>query len=123
MKAGHFLNDDKGRPRVVDREVHIDVKMNAFTVDVIKDVIEHLIDEYGTENFLVLAKEVVEQKRSPKQGLEIWITMLSAIVVMFEHQAQEQGKVRELDDDEMAIFKKKMEEYEQKYGKQNPTGS
>jgi hypothetical protein len=123
MKAGHFLNDDKGRPKAIDREVHIDVKLNAFTIDVIKDVIEHLIDEYGTENFMILAKEVMEQKRGPKQGLEVWITMLSAIVVMFEHQAQEQGKVRELDDDEMEIFKRKMQEYDDKYGKDKPTGN
>ena len=123
MKAGHFLNDNKGRPKVVDREVHIDVKLNAFTIDVIKDVIEHLVEEYGTENFMILAKEVVEQKRSPKQGLEVWLTMLSAIVVMFEHQAQEQGKVRELTDEEMEIYNKKMQEYEAKYNKEKPTGN
>lgn len=123
MKAGHFFADKNRKPLVIDRESNVNVKLNPFAIDVIKDVIEHLVNEYGMENFMIMAKEVSENTRPPKQGLEVWITMLSAIVVMFEDQAFKQGLCRELDEEEMKIFNRKMKEYDEKFIKKNPNGN
>jgi len=75
------------------------------------------------ENFILMAKEVSTDERPPKKGIELWITILSAVVAMFEDQAHKQGFTRELDEDEMKIFKKKMEEFNQKFANVKPNGN
>jgi len=123
LKAGHFFADKNRKPLVIDKESQVNVKLNPFTIDVIKDVIEHLVNEYGIEEFMLMAKEVSTKQRPPKQGIELWITMLSAIVVMFEDQANIQGFCRELDDQEMEIYKRKMEEFDTKFSKEKLNGN
>lgn len=119
MEPGLFANDKNGKPKVINKGVEIDIKMNTFVMDVFKNLIEYLVDQYGIENFLIASKEIIENKRPPNEGFELYITMLSAIIALFEQTAMEQGHARELTDEEMEIFKKKMDEYDQKYGKIN----
>lgn len=120
--AALFMNDLQGRPKVIPKGVEIDVKLNTFVIEVLKETVEYLIEQYGHEKFLVMSKEVVEGKRQPQQGMELNITMVSAIIVAFEHQALEAGKTRELDDEEMKIYKTKVKEFEETYLKK-PSGN
>lgn len=108
---------------MIDKDSQVNVKLNPYAVEVLKQIIEHFVDEYGMENFFVMAKEVSTNQRPPKQGIELWITMLGAIIAMFEDQAHKQGFTRQLDEEEMKIFNRKMEEFNQKYKKDNINGN
>ena len=121
--AALFMNDLQGKPRVIAKGVEVDVKLNTFVIEVLKETVEYLIERYGHQEFLKMSKEVVEGKRQPKQGMELNITMLSAVIVAFEHLALESGKTRDLTDDEMEIYKAKVKEFEETYGTKKPTGS
>ena len=67
----------------------------------IQDILKGLINTYGEENFLALAKKVIDEDYRPQIGLELQITALSTLIAIFENAAMDQNKTKEMTLDEI----------------------
>lgn len=65
-------------------------------MQVIYQMLDEMIEEYGKDNFMKLAKEVIDEGRIPQKGIELQITALSSMLTIFEKNAIDQGKSKEM---------------------------
>ncbi len=49
-----------------------------------------------------LAKDIIDDNKIPQKGIELYITAMSSLVTLFEKNAIEQGKSREMSIDEFS---------------------
>ena len=67
-----------------------------------QEILNNMIEEYGKENFMKLAKNIIDDNKIPQKGIELYITAMSSLVILFEKNAIEQGKSREMSIDEFS---------------------
>lgn len=88
--------------KVIDRDVAVTVEMNANFIAIMQEILNNMIEEYGKENFMKLAKDIIDDNKIPQKGIELYITAMSSLVTLFEKNAIEQGKSREMSIDEFS---------------------
>ena len=88
--------------KVIDRDVAVTIEMNANFIAIMQEILNNMIEEYGKENFMKLAKNIIDDNKIPQKGIELYITAMSSLVILFEKNAIEQGKSREMSIDEFS---------------------
>ena len=88
--------------KVIDRDVAVTIEMNANFIAIMQEILNNMIEEYGKENFMKLAKDIIDDNKIPQKGIELYITAMSSLVILFEKNAIEQGKSREMSIDEFS---------------------
>lgn len=87
---------ENNKLKVIDKDVAVTIEVNAVFIEIMYDILNGMIEKYGTENFMKLAKEIIDDKRIPEKGIELHITALSSMITLFEANAVEQGKFKEM---------------------------
>lgn len=82
--------------KVIDKDVPVSIEMNANFIAIMQEILNSMIEEYGKENFMKLAKDIIDEGKIPQKGLELHITAMSSLVTLFEKNAIEQGKSRDM---------------------------
>lgn len=90
--------------KVIDKDVNVTIEINARFIDVMYEILNERIEKYGKENFMKLAKEIIDEGYIPKKGIELEITVLSSMALLFEKNAIEQNKFKEMTVEEYQKF-------------------
>lgn len=79
----------------VDKDETVSIDINGHAIDQINAAIEYMVEQYGgKEKFFVFAKDVIENKGTPKPGLETHICSLSTLIALYEQSALVSNKVK-----------------------------